>query len=178
MKMKAPIALFALSAFLLALVGACDDRQTEYDYGEEAARGNFVGVDGETIGSFTFTQGSGGLLLYVEVESLTPGPHGIHLHRYGACSPDFKAAQGHINPDEKEHGLLNPNGPDNGDLPNLYVAADGTARAEMFTTLVTTELLFDDDGSAVVIHAQPDDHATQPIGGAGDRSACGVIEKP
>ena len=175
-KLISPIGLLGLLVGLFALVVACDSERQE-NAGEEIASGQFVGVDGANIGSFTFTQGSGGLLLYVEVESLTPGAHGIHLHRFGACSPDFKAAQGHINPDEKEHGLLNPNGPDNGDLPNLYVSADGTARAEMFTTLVTMDLLLDDDGSAVVIHAQPDDHASQPIGGAGDRSACGVIEK-
>ena len=77
---------------------------------------------------------------------------------------------------DKPHGLLNPDGVHDGDLPNIYAAADGTAKAEIFTTLVELETLLDDDGSAVVIHAQPDDHLTQPIGGAGDRVACGVIE--
>ena len=66
-----------------------------------------------------------------------------------------------------QHGLRNPDGPDNGDLPNLFVAADGTARAEFFTTLVSVTggdmpALLDDDGSAVIIHENPDDHLTQP----------------
>ena len=73
-------------------------------------------------------------------------------------------------------------GPDNGDLPNLFVAADGTARAEFFTTLVSVAggdmpALLDEDGSAVIIHENPDDHMTQPIGGAGGRIGCGVIAK-
>ena len=159
---------------LLALTVACATESGSI--GGEVARGQLAGVDGAAIGNFTFTQGKGGLLLYVEVESLTPGGHGIHLHSVGSCTPDFKAAAGHINTNDKEHGLLNPNGIEDGDLPNIYAAADGTARAEIFTTLVELETLLDDDGSAIVIHAQPDDHITQPIGGAGDRVGCGVIE--
>ena len=71
-------------------------------------------------------------------------------------------------------------GPDSGDLPNLYVGADGSAMAEFFATRVSVAggdmpALLDEDGSAVIIHEQPDDHLTQPIGGAGGRIACGVI---
>ena len=160
---------------MFVLVAACASESVSV--GGEVARGQLVGTDGAAIGDFTFTHGTGGLLLYVEVEGLTPGGHGIHLHSVGSCSPDFKAAAGHINTNDKEHGLLNPKGIEDGDLPNIYAAADGTAKAEMFTTLVVLEDLLDDDGSAIVIHAQPDDHVTQPIGGAGDRVACGVIEK-
>ena len=81
------------------------------------------------------------------------------------------------------HGLLNPDGNEAGDLPNLYVAADGTGTAELFSGYVslsgksTRPALMDTDGSALVIHASPDDHKTQPIGGAGARVACGVIPK-
>ena len=67
------------------------------------------------------------------------------------------------------------------DSPNIYAAADGEAKAEFFTTLVTVDggtmpTLLDDDGSAVVIHENPDDHVTQPIGGAGGRVGCGVVK--
>ena len=118
--------------------------------------------------------------MYVEVAGLPPGPHGIHLHAAGACTPDFTHATGHINPEGVPHGLRHPDGPDNGDLPNLYVGADGSAMAEFFTTLVSVAggdmpALLDEDGSAVIIHEHPDDHLTQPIGGAGGRIACGVI---
>jgi Cu-Zn family superoxide dismutase len=36
--------------------------------------------------------------------------------------------------------------------------------------------LLDADGAAVVLHAKPDDHRTDPAGNAGDRIACGVIQ--
>ena len=96
------------------------------------------------------------------------------------CTPDFKQATGHVNPGQVPHGLRHPDGPDSGDLPNLYVGADGSAMAEFFTTGVSVAggdmpALLDEDGSAVIIHEQPDDHLTQPIGGAGGRIACGVI---
>ena len=148
----------------------------------ERAGADLVDTGGARIGTATFEQTPGGVLVYVEVSGLPPGAHGIHLHAAGACTPDFKAATGHINPGKAKHGLRHPEGPDNGDLPNLFVAADGSARAEFFTTRVSVEggdqpPLLDADGSAVIIHERPDDHLTQPIGGAGGRIACGVIEK-
>ena len=80
------------------------------------------------------------------------------------------------------HGLLNPSATDSGDLTNLTVAQGGTLDAEVFTGFVTLGQtggrapLLDEDGSALVIHANPDDHVTQPIGGAGPRIACAVIK--
>ncbi len=149
----------------------------------DMAAAELVNTDGKAIGQATFEQTPGGVLLFVKVTGLPPGPHGIHLHSVGGCAPDFKAAKGHINPDKRAHGLRNPDGPDNGDLPNLYVAADGTGAAEFYTTRVSVAdgkrapALLDADGSAVIIHANPDDHMTQPIGGAGGRLACGVVER-
>lgn len=147
-----------------------------------AAVAALVDADGAVIGEATFEQTPTGVLMSVEVSGLPPGGHGIHLHSVGACAPDFKAAKGHINPRKAKHGLRHPEGPDNGDLPNLFVAADGTARAEFFTTRVSVAggnmpALLDADGSAVIIHDRPDDHMTQPIGGAGGRIACGVIRE-
>ena len=73
------------------------------------------------------------------------------------------------------HGLLNPAGPEAGDIPNIWAAADGSAGYEAFTTLITGAELADEDGTAMIIHANRDDHLTQPIGGAGPRVACAVI---
>ena len=147
------------------------------------ASAEIMDPDGTAIGTATFEQAPSGVLMNVAVTRLEPGAHGIHLHRVGACTPDFKAASGHINPRGAKHGLRHPDGPDNGDLPLLHVSMDGSARAEFFTTLVSLSDdamgdppgLLDEDGSAVVIHANPDDHLTQPIGGAGGRVGCGVI---
>ncbi len=151
--------------------------------GAQAATANIIGGEGTPIGSASLTPAPGGVLLRVEIEAggLEPGWHGMHLHSVGDCSDvgTFKLSKGHINYDEKEHGLLNPAGPDNADLPNIHAAADGSANAEMFTSRVSLEgepSLLDDDGSALIIHANPDDHMTQPIGGAGGRVACGVIK--
>ena len=80
------------------------------------------------------------------------------------------------------HGLLNPEANDSGDLPNVFAGADGSATAEAYSTLVSLKgaggrpALLDADGSSIVVHASPDDHTTQPIGGAGARAACGVFK--
>ena len=139
-------------------------------------------AEGQMLGKANFEQTPRGVLILVEVAGLPPGSHGIHLHGAGSCAPDFKAAKGHINPQGVEHGLRNPSGPDEGDLPNLHVAADGTATAEFYNARISLAddgdkpALLDADGSAVIIHDQPDDHRTQPIGGAGGRIGCGVIK--
>jgi Cu-Zn family superoxide dismutase len=130
-------------------------------------------------GRVDITEAPGGVLIRVEVKDLAPGWHGMHLHEKGDCSAaDFTSAGGHINHPtmKKAHGVLNPAGPDFGDLPNIFVAADGTGKAEAYTTLVKFSELTDTDGSALVIHANPDDHLSQPIGGAGARVACAVIK--
>ena len=169
--MKAGIITLTIAATLVA--GAAHAAH-------HAAGAEIVDPNGKTIGTAMVKQGPTGVLIYVEVEGLTPGPHAIHIHSVGACEPDFKASKGHVNVAEKMHGLLNPKGPDNGDLPNIFVAADGTAKAEMFTPRVSIKggnaALLDADGSAFVIHENRDDHSAQPIGGAGGRVACGVIK--
>nr|WP_292084597.1 MULTISPECIES: superoxide dismutase family protein [Brevundimonas] len=139
---------------------------------------------GAEIGKATLTQGATGLLIKVEATGLTPGWHGIHIHATGQCAAPFTSAGAHINHTDPKtpHGLLNAQGPDDGDLPNLYAAADGSAKAEFFTTKARIsqdgpgQWLWDADGSALVIHANPDDHNSQPIGGAGDRVACAVLK--
>ena len=142
-------------------------------------------VDGKVIGEAAFRDAPSGVLIQVRISGLTPGWHGMHFHAVGDCSdPKFEKAGPHINHAEmkKPHGLLNPQGPDMGDLPNIYIAADGAGQAQAFSTLVSWKgaggrpALSDGDGSALVIHANADDHTSQPIGGAGDRVACAVIK--
>jgi Cu-Zn family superoxide dismutase len=138
---------------------------------------------GASVGSVVLTDAPNGVLVHIEAKGLTPGWHGMHFHEKGDCSKaDFTSAGGHVHGMASlVHGLLNPDATDSGDLPNLYVAPDGTAKAELFSTYVgfkaagSRPALLDADGSAVVIHASPDDYRSQPIGGAGARIACGVI---
>jgi Cu-Zn family superoxide dismutase len=106
----------------------------------------------------------------------------MHIHESGTCTtPDFKSAGGHFNPDAKQHGTLNPEGPHGGDLPNLLVEEDGSAD----TTLAVPKGLLAEGPSSIlgtqqrslVIHADPDDERTDPSGNSGARVVCGVIER-
>jgi Cu-Zn family superoxide dismutase len=128
-------------------------------------------------GTATLTPAPKGVLVRIEVSGLTPGWHAVHFHEKGDCGDAaFKLAGAHVHGAAPlVHGLLNPDATDSGDLPNLHAGADGQAKADFFTTAVTMATLKDADGSAIVIHAKPDDYVSQPIGGAGDRVACAVI---
>ncbi len=159
----------------------------------DAAAG-FAARDGSDNGYIVLTNAPGaGVLMRVDLKGLTPGWHGIHLHQIGDCSDGengFKASGGHIDPDNRDHGLLNPNGPERADIPNIYAGADGRATAEIFNgrvALYPSEEaaaeagpypLMDENGFAVVVHANADDHQTQPIGGAGERVACAAVTAP
>ena len=139
-----------------------------------------IGSDGSEIGAAKLTGGPNGVLMRATISagSLTPGWHGIHFHQVGDCSDvgTFKLSGGHVGLIEGGHGLLNPIGPEAGDIPNIFAHEDGSAGYEMFSDFISLEQLFDEDGTALVIHANEDDHISQPIGGAGARIACGVIE--
>lgn len=145
----------------------------------QAATAKMVGPDGKDMGTVTLTQTPSGVMINANLTNLSPGGHGFHIHEKGSCSPDFKAAGGHYNPDGKEHGLNNPSGHHAGDMPNIFVNADGTVQVEILNAAVTlgdgNGTLFDEDGSAFIVHEKPDSHAADP--GAGGRVACGVIEK-
>jgi Cu-Zn family superoxide dismutase len=107
----------------------------------------------------------------------------MHLHERGVCNPpNFADAGAHLNPLGKLHGVENPAGPHLGDLGNLVVNADGTA--EFTERLARATLgkgegsLLAGTGSALVIHAAPDDRRTDPSGNSGARIACGVLGPP
>ena len=104
----------------------------------------------------------------------------MHVHTVGKCdAPDFTSAGGHFNPTAKKHGLLNPDGPHAGDLPEISVPSSGSGTLETTTNRISLTAgatsLFDADGSAFVIHGGHDDQVTDPTGNSGARLACGVI---
>lgn len=186
-----PTHLAVLAALpLIALSGGCasvpvshhsdgPDRAELGDFGEAT----LVNAAGARVGRAVLTQGPTGLLIRIEAEGLTPGWHGVHIHTTGQCAAPFTSAGTHVNhgAPRPPHGLLNAGGPDDGDLPNIFADATGQVRAELFTSRARIaadgpgQWLWDADGSALIIHANADDHAGQPIGGAGDRVACGVM---
>ena len=173
----------------LALTTACaatgNAPQTHVERAPVGATGQavLINASGANIGRVDLRQGPTGLVIKVEASGLKPGWHGIHIHATAACEAPFTSSGAHINHGEPKqpHGLLNPAGPDDGDLPNVFAGADGKVNAEVFTTRarISTEgpgqWLWDADGSAIIIHANPDDHTSQPIGGAGDRVACAAL---
>ena len=171
---------------LFAGLALCASQAVAQDVAAPPTRysGQITSPDGQDLGTVTVTPGPDGVILRVEAHGLTPGWHGMHFHEKGACTDDkFASAGGHVHAvTPVTHGFLNPGHNDAGDLPNLYVSADGTANVEFFSNLVTATktgdkpYLMDDDGSAVVIHAMPDDYKTQPIGGAGVRVGCAALD--
>lgn len=138
-----------------------------------------ISADGNSLGTVKLTQVPTGVLIQTDLSGLAAGSHAFHFHTTGACEPPFDSAGGHFNPTNAEHGLTNPNGPHAGDMPNVMVAADGSLKVEVINTMVTLsegeKSLLDSDGSALMLHADHDDHASDPAGNAGARMACGVI---
>lgn len=143
------------------------------------ATAELKGPDGSAMGTATLTQGENEVvLIQVEATGLPAGEHGFHIHQTGECEPDFSAAGDHYNPDDKEHGYMNPAGYHAGDLPNIVADAEGKAAADLFTTRVSLaadapNTVFDDDGSAFIIHENPDSYGADA--GAGGRLICGII---
>lgn len=137
---------------------------------------------GDSLGVAKISEDAKGVTIKLNLEGLPPGEHGVHIHEEGLCdAPDFKTSGNHFNPDDKEHGLLHPEGAHVGDLPNIIVEDDGTVIAELMTPEATLKegkaSLFGGNGTAIVISEEPDDGMTQPTGESGQRIACGVISK-
>lgn len=134
-------------------------------------------ADGGSHGNATITWADSGMaVVTLDLMDVPPGVHGIHIHETGMCTPpDFKSAGGHLAGDH-DHGVMSGNGPHPGDMPNIHVPESGALKVEYFIPGLTPEAMADEDGSALIIHDQPDDYVGQPSGNAGDRIACGVFE--
>jgi Cu-Zn family superoxide dismutase len=145
------------------------------------AKAKMHNAEGEKIGYAVLTEGDDGVWIAFALHSLPPGPHAFHIHAVGKCEPPFKSAGGHFNPFGRKHGLKNPEGHHAGDLQNILAAPDGTVADVRLAPLVTLgdgkNSLFQPEGTAIVIHAGPDDYMSDPAGAAGPRIACGVIKK-
>jgi len=172
---------FVIASVLATLVPGCASGSKAP--AAPAAWADILNGQNEKIGTATFTQGADGVQIHVEVAKLAPGVHALHLHTVGEChgADGFKSAGAHFNPYKKKHGTENPEGPHAGDLPNFEAGADGTAKIDVVAKLVTlgdgVNSLFQPGGTCIVIHAKADDNKTDPSGSAGDRIACGVIQK-
>ena len=173
------VILFAVGSLLFSMM-------TSGQVLAQMARAELRNPQGEVVGSATLTQEVDGVTISVQVSKLTPGHHAFHVHAVGKCEPPgFTSAGGHFNPDGQPHpGHA-------GDLPSLLAKADGRVSLTLKTDRFKLEDLFDADGSALIVHAGPDNYANIPkdryrpdpdattlaTGDAGGRVACGVIAK-
>jgi superoxide dismutase, Cu-Zn family len=148
----------------------------------KGAKAELRDSQGKMVGTAQLKQVNDGVQISVQVMGLPVGTHAFHIHSVGKCeAPDFESAGAHFNPGGKKHGLKNPDGPHAGDMPNLTVGPDGKGKAQVVNTHFTlsegANSLFQQGGTAIVIHEKADDDRTDPAGNAGGRIACGVIEK-
>jgi Cu-Zn family superoxide dismutase len=146
------------------------------------AKADLADSQGKKVSTAELTQTPDGVKIILTVSGLAPGQHAFHIHSVGKCEgPDFKSAGAHFNPYKKKHGLKNPEGPHAGDMENIQVGSGGTGTAEIVNKQVTLadgpNSLFHEGGTAIVIHASPDDNVSDPAGNAGARIACGRITK-
>lgn len=166
--------LTLLPALMLAGAAAAQEPPT-------TATASFVDAEGAASGTAElWAPPGGGVLIKIEVSGLPEDSWvAFHVHETGSCdhTTGHESAGGHFNPGSNEHGYMVEGGPHAGDMPNQYVPADGTLRAEVFNQALT---LAEGDagivGRALMVHADADDYQSQPAGNAGDRLACAVIE--
>ncbi len=139
---------------------------------------------GEKIGTITLEDTEYGMLLTPNLVKLNPGIHGFHVHENPDCNPGEKdgkivpglAAGGHYDPS----GSGSHEGPYGnghlGDLPPLFVNADGTAQTPVLAPRLKTE---DVKGRSLMIHLMGDNFSDdpKPLGGGGARLACGIISE-
>ncbi len=156
------VAAFSLSSTVYSQTAICKLNPTE---------GNKV------TGTITFTKTADGVRIVADVEGLSKGKHGFHIHEFGDCSSkDGSSAGGHFNPHSKDHGAPHDTDRHSGDMGNIDANEKGVGHLEYVDK--TISLTGDDSiiGKSVIVHANEDDLKSQPTGNAGGRIACGIIE--
>jgi Cu-Zn family superoxide dismutase len=175
--MKKIAVLFSVLVFILNLGHAVAQNANSGKVVKKAVcimnptQGNHV------TGTVTFTKVADGVKVVADIQGLTPGKHGFHIHEFGDCSaPDGTSAGGHFNPDKHNHGAPMDMNRHEGDMGNIEANTSGTGHLEYVDKTLELEGDHSIIGKSMIIHANEDDLKTQPTGNAGARLACGVIE--
>jgi len=130
----------------------------------------------KVFGTVTFTQVGSNVKVSAQIEGLTPGKHGFHIHDFGDCSSkDGAAAGGHFNPAGSQHGAPEGTQRHAGDMGNIEANQEGMARLEYNDPVMKMNGAGSIIGRGIIVHANADDMKTQPTGNAGGRLACGAI---
>ena len=133
--------------------------------------------NGTPIGTIMFEDTKYGLLITPKLKSIRPGLHGLHIHQHPSCEDAGQAAGGHLDPKETKQHLGPYHEGHGGDLPALYVDQSGTAQQ----TILAPQLCVKDiENRSIMIHQGPDNYLDKPLpmGGGGERVACGIIIAP
>ncbi len=128
------------------------------------------------LGTITLMQNRYGVLVLPNLQGLTPGIHGMHVHTNPSCDKQGKAAGGHFDPHNTKMHLGPYNGAGHlGDLPALFVNQQGQASQPLLVPRLHMDEMRD---HALIIHAGGDNYSDQPkaLGGGGARVACGIIK--
>ena len=167
-------AFFAMTvAGLLAACATMDGGGPRATARLQPTRGNNV------TGTVTFTQKGDQVAVAANVSGLKPNQeHGFHIHEKGDCgSGDGMSAGGHFNPRGNPHGHHSTQMRHAGDMPNLKADAYGNASVNAELDVISVgEGPTNVVGRGLIVHVQPDDYKSQPVGNAGARMACAVIQ--
>jgi Cu-Zn family superoxide dismutase len=182
--MRSVLAVFALSLVVLAVAVLATYTGRAFAQGSSKKGTLVVPIltsKGEDAGTAAFKEAKDGkeLTITVKLKNVPFGEHAVHIHANPVCdAPDFKGAGGHFNPDGKQHGMDNPMGHHNGDMPkNISVGEDHTGEITFKVDYLTLAAGAPNSvlGHSIMVHEKADDMKTDPTGNAGNRIACGVI---
>jgi superoxide dismutase, Cu-Zn family len=166
-----------IASFVTLLAGLTKAKYDLQAGGPTRAIAVLTPTEGNKVhGLVTFTKAGDSVKVAAEIEGLTPGKHGFHIHEFGDCSSkDGAAAGGHFNPAGKQHGAPTDTNRHEGDLGNIDAGADGKAHLDLTDSVLKLDGAGSIIGRGLIVHANADDLKTQPTGNAGGRLACGVI---
>jgi superoxide dismutase, Cu-Zn family len=176
--------LISLVIITLAVIGNAGPKSYQHDHAAHASQGPggkaiavLYPTDGNKVhGTITFTREGDKVRVVADLNGLTPGKHGFHIHEFGDCSAkDAASAGSHFNPQGTPHGAPTDAKRHIGDLGNIEADSSGKAHLEWADPHLKFEGANSIIGRGVIIHTKADDLKTQPTGDAGGRVACGVI---
>lgn len=127
-------------------------------------------------GTVTFTRVKEGVRVVADLQGLSLGKHGMHIHEFGDCSAnDGTSAGGHFNPGGESHGGPMDSMRHEGDMGNIEANASGIAHLDYIDKAISFDGPDSVIGRSIIVHRDADDFKTQPTGNSGPRVACGVI---